>query len=66
MLPTARGNNAFWIDAEVLSSTPDAQRTTRAAELLKSRLGHKANLVRLEPIVDSEQEIKGYIAFTTP
>jgi hypothetical protein len=66
MLPTARGNNAFWIDSGLLSSTPEAQKTTRAADLLRARLGHKASVVRLEPIVDSEQEVKGYIAFTTP
>ena len=38
----------------------------RASALLKARTGKKYNVVRLEPIVDSEQEIKGYMAFTTP
>jgi hypothetical protein len=66
MLPTAHGNNAFWIDAEVVNSIPDAQRIAKASDLLRARLGRKATVVRLEPIVDSEQEVKGYIAFTTP
>ncbi len=66
MIPAAHGTNAFWIEAEVLSGTPEAAKPSRAAEMLKARLGHKASVIRLEPIVDSEQEIKGYIAFTTP
>ena len=44
-------------------------RTARAAEastLLQARTGKKYHVVRLEPIVDSEQEIKGFMAFTTP
>ena len=66
MLPTAHGNNAYWIDADVLNSVPDARRAARAEELLKARVGRKETVVRLEPIVDSEQELKGYMAFTTP
>ena len=66
MLPTVHGNNPFWIDAEVLNAVPDGQKAATAAQVLKARLGRKAAVVRLEPIVDSEREIKGYIAFTTP
>ena len=66
MLPTSHGSNAYWIDADLLNSVPEAQRPTRAAELLKARAGRKETVVRLEPIVDSEQELKGYMAFTTP
>ena len=66
MLPTAHGSKAYWIDAEVLNSVPETQRTARAEELLKARAGRKETVVRLEPIVDSEQELKGYMVFTTP
>ncbi len=66
MLPTATGSDAFWIDSEVLSNVPEAERTDRASQMLKARTGRKERIVRLEPIVDSEKEIKGYIAFTTP
>jgi hypothetical protein len=58
--------DVFWMDSEKLSSVPDAERIARATSLLKARTGKKYNIVRLEPIVDSEQEIKGYMAFTTP
>jgi hypothetical protein len=38
----------------------------RVDALLKARTGKKYNVVRLEPIIDSEQETKGYMAFTAP
>ena len=38
----------------------------KASEMLRVRAGEKRSVVRLEPMVDSESEIKGYIAFTQP
>ena len=58
--------DAFWMNSEQLANVPEAERVTRAAALLNARTGKKYNVVRLEPIVDSEQEIKGFMAFTTP
>lgn len=58
--------DAFWMDSEQLSSVPDAERSERASKLLNARTGKHYNVVRLEPIIDAEQEIKGYMAFTTP
>ena len=66
LLPTGHGADAYWIDAEVLNAVPPAARTARAADLLKSRTGRKQNVVRVEPIMDSEQELKGYMAYTAP
>ena len=66
MLPTSTGSDAFWIDSEVLSSIPEPEKLGRASQLLKARTGRKETVVRIEPIVDSEKEIKGYVAFTTP
>jgi hypothetical protein len=58
--------DAFWMDSEQLSTVPDAERSERASTLLKARTGKHYNVIRLEPIIDAEQEIKGYMAFTTP
>jgi hypothetical protein len=67
MLPAVRGVSRFWIAPEKLANVPDAQRTAEADQLLnKLRPGRKHKIVRLEPIVDSEREIKGYIAVTQP
>jgi hypothetical protein len=58
--------DAFWVDSELLSSSPEGERVARVDALLKARTGKKYNVVRLEPIIDSEQETKGYMAFTAP
>lgn len=65
MLPSERGSTVFWMDAEQFASYPESQRAARAGVLLKARTGRTYNVIRLEPIVDSEKEIKGYMAFTT-
>lgn len=65
MLPSEGGSTVFWMDVEQFANIPDSDRAARARVLLKARTGKTYNVVRLEPIVDSEKEIKGYMAFTT-
>jgi hypothetical protein len=66
MLPSERGANVFWMEPELLANLPETERVGKAATLLQARTGKKQNVVRLEPIFDSEKETKGYMAFTTP
>jgi hypothetical protein len=66
MLPSDRGNTVFWMDAQQLASVPESTRAAKASSLIQARTGKKYHVVRLEPLVDSEQEIKGFMAFTTP
>jgi hypothetical protein len=66
MLPSEHGETVFWMDAQQLSNTAESTRAAAATSLLQARTGKKYHVVRLEPIVDSEQEIKGFMAFTTP
>jgi hypothetical protein len=66
MLPSEHGETVFWMDAQQLSNTAQSDRPREASALLQARTGKKYHVVRLEPIVDSEQEIKGFMAFTTP
>lgn len=61
-LPTERGALIFWIEAELLASVPEEQRLRKAEELLRFQTGEKHKILRLEPVMDSDQEIKGYIA----
>lgn len=60
-----RGTSEFWIGPEQLEGVPEADRKSKAATLLDARF-KKHGLVRLEPIFDSEQEIRGYLAVTKP
>jgi len=66
MLPAEHGANVFWMDSEQLGDVPDGQRSQKAASLLHAHTGKNYRVIRVEPIIDSEQEIKGYMAFTTP
>lgn len=67
MLPAGHAAaNAYWIEPELLSSAPEAQRADAAEALLKSRMHKQLHVVRIEPIFDSEDETKGYIAYTRP
>ncbi|MCS7315156.1 MAG: hypothetical protein RMI94_07335 [Bryobacterales bacterium] len=63
VLPTEHGALIFWIEAELLAGTPEEQRLRKAQDLLSFQTGDKLVIVRLEPVVDSEQEIRGFIAF---
>jgi hypothetical protein len=68
MLPsehTSAAAGVFWIDSELLLSVPETSRAEKAAVLLKTKIGRKPVVSRLEPIFDSEQEIKGFMAYTT-
>lgn len=67
MIPSESGGSVFWIDPELLASYPEPERPARAENLIKSQSsGKRLRLVRLEPIFDAEQEIKGFMAFAEP
>ncbi len=66
MLPAEHGSSVFWIEPQLLAGVPEAERMQKASALLRARFKTKQNLVRLQPILDSEEEVKGYMAFTTP
>ncbi len=65
-LPSDRGTMLFWIEAELLAGVAEPEQLQRARELLSFQTGEKVNLVRLEPVLDSDEEIQGYIAFAAP
>jgi hypothetical protein len=67
MLPAGKGaESVFWMEPELLAGIPEANRPAQAAALIKARIKRQPTLTRLEPIFDSEQEIKGYMAYTAP
>lgn len=66
MLQAEQGANVFWIEPDLLAGLPEAERTQKAAALLKDPTGRKHQLLRLVPIFDAESEIKGYMAYSRP
>lgn len=67
MLPADHGSNMYWIDPELLSGIPENQQMDKLARILTARTGRPQSVLRLQPIYDdSEDELKGYMAFTKP
>jgi hypothetical protein len=62
-LPAANGSEVYWIEPELVTPIPDSARLAKLGEILKSKTGRQQVVTRLEPIYDSEKEIKGYMAF---
>jgi hypothetical protein len=54
----------FWLEPALLAGIPDAERIPKAAVAVRSRYGKKHEVVRVEPIFNSEQEIKAYMVYT--
>ena len=65
-LSSARGNNRFFIDNDLLQNVPESARVQVAANVIHQRTGKNWQVDRLEPIrEDAEHEVKGYIAYTS-
>src|ERR1039457_1962802 len=64
MLPAENGSSPFFVDADLLKNTPENQRVAKLTELLQSRTSNRhLKVIRVEPILDSEGELQGYMAF---
>jgi hypothetical protein len=57
---------SYWLEPELLSSTPEDQRAARASSILQSKYKKRQTVTQLQPIYNSEQELQGFIAFTRP
>ncbi len=67
MISSGNGVSAFFIHADLVSGIPDDQRAGRLNELLQIRTGNKHLAVtRVEPVLDSEGTLEGYMAFARP
>jgi hypothetical protein len=64
MLPAEKGSSPFFVDAELLKNIVENQRVAKLTELLRKRTGNPhLEVIRVEPILDSEGELQGYLAF---
>ncbi len=62
MLPSENGANVFWVEPDLMAGLSDPQKLEKAKALFHNQ--KRQDVVRLEPIFDSEQEIRGYMAYT--
>jgi hypothetical protein len=65
--PTENGGSVLFVDSEVLAGVPEPQRLGHLRTFLKTQPSMaKVNVTRVEPILDSEGELQGYMAFVHP
>jgi hypothetical protein len=57
---------SYWLEPELLSSVPEQRRPAQAESILQARYKKQQKVTQLQPIYDSEQELKGFIVFTRP
>ena len=57
----------FWIEPQLLMSVPEAELLQKATGLVNARYKTRTRIGSVEPIYDdTEQEVKGYLAFPQP
>lgn len=64
MLNGAHGTNVYWIEAELLAGVAEADRPAKIGELLRRYENGRQQIVRFDPVLDSDSDVKGYIVFT--
>jgi len=64
LLPAEKGSSMFFVDSQLLAGTTENQRVAKLSSALQTRMGNrKLSVTRVEPILDSEGELLGYMAF---
>ncbi len=65
-MPSAEGGVVYWLETSLMVGVAENQRPALASDLLRKRTGRPIAVVRVEPIHDAEQEIRGYLAIVRP
>lgn len=65
-LEAQNGLSQYWVEPELLSAMSESERPARAAALLKNQFGKSVSVKRIEPMLDSEREVKAYLVYTQP
>ena len=63
MLPSENGSTPFYVDANLLDGIPENQRVAKLTDVLQRRMSNRRlRVIRIEPILNSEGELQGYLA----
>ena len=66
-LPSDKGGSVFFVSSELLEGVPEDQRAAKLTQSLQARNSNpQLRVTRVEPILDSEGELQGYMAFARP
>ena len=65
-MPAENGARVLYIEADLITAAEEPQRMQQATKLLSVRTGKQGNLLRLKPVLDDENSIKGWLAYVKP
>lgn len=64
MLPAENGLSVFWVDAQLLAGVAENQLAGKLSKVLQAGTSNRRlQVMRVEPILDSEGALQGYMAF---
>jgi hypothetical protein len=66
MLPPEQSTGLFWVDPHLLAGVPSGELIGKATGLVNARYKTRKTITRVEPILDEEQDVTGYLAYTRP
>jgi hypothetical protein len=66
-LPTDKGSSAFFVSSELLSGVREDQRAGKLTQVLRVRTGNRnLQVTHVQPVLDSEGALQGFMAFARP
>jgi hypothetical protein len=64
LLPPENGSSVYFVSSAVLAGVSDQVRAAKLTQILQARTSNRRLVViRVEPVLDSEGELEGYMAF---
>jgi hypothetical protein len=67
LLPSENGGSVFFVDPQFLAGTAENQRVAKLTQILQARMSNRRlKVIRVEPILDSEGDLQGYMTFARP
>jgi len=67
VLPAEHGTSVYWVEPQLLADWSKDQQAQKLPELMQ-KITHQKQLTvtRVEPVMDSDGETKGYMVFAKP
>ena len=58
--------NGYMLDPQVLSGVPENELLQKASAAVNAKFKTHVTIVNVDPIINDEQELQGYMAYTKP
>ncbi len=58
--------NGYLLDPQVLTGVPESELLQKASAAVNAKFKTHVTIVNVDPIINDEQELEGYMAYTKP